>query len=62
MSKVAPALSLLCAITFATAMTPAFAEWKEHPENSWKYYLANCQRMQEKWPTSRAVVCPAPLR
>lgn len=48
MSKVAPALSLLCAITFASAMTPAFAAWKEHPENSWKYYLANCQRMQEK--------------
>ena len=48
MSKVAPALRLLCAITFASAMTPAFAAWKEHPENSWKYYLANCQRMQEK--------------
>lgn len=48
MSKVAPALRLLCAITFACAMTPAFAAWKEHPENSWKYYLANCQRMQEK--------------
>ncbi|WP_227233474.1 hypothetical protein [Pseudomonas sp. IAC-BECa141] len=29
-------------------MTPVFAAWKEHPENSWKYYLANCQRMQEK--------------
>ena len=48
MSKVAPAVRLLCAITFASAITPAFAAWKEHPENSWKYYLANCQRMQEK--------------
>nr|WP_246226473.1 hypothetical protein [Pseudomonas atagonensis] len=29
-------------------MAPAFAEWKEHPENSWKYYAGNCQKAQEK--------------
>jgi len=39
---------LFCVFVFATTLTPAFAAWKEHPENSWKYYLANCQRMQEK--------------
>ena len=39
---------LLCAITLAAAMTPAFAAVQEHPENSWKYYAGNCQRVQEK--------------
>ncbi len=48
MSKVASALRTLCAITLASAITPAFAAWKEPPESSWQYYLANCQRMQEK--------------
>lgn len=41
-------LRLLCAITLAFAMTPAVAAWQEHPENSWKYYAGNCQRVQEK--------------
>lgn len=41
-------LRLLCAITLAAAMTPAFAAVQEHPENSWKYYAGNCQRVQEK--------------
>lgn len=48
MSKVASTLRLLCAFTFAITITPTFAAWKEYPENSWKYYLASCQRMQEK--------------
>ncbi|PMQ09013.1 hypothetical protein PseAD21_22155 [Pseudomonas sp. AD21] len=42
------ALRLFCAITLVAAMTPVFAAVQEHPENSWQYYLANCQRMQEK--------------
>lgn len=41
-------LRLLCAITLAAAMTPAFAAVQEHPENSWKYYAGNCQRVLEK--------------
>lgn len=48
MPKSASVLRLLCAITCAAVITPAFAEWKEPPESSWQYYLANCQRMQEK--------------
>lgn len=48
MSKVASALRTLCAITLASAITPAFADRKEPPESSWEYYLANCKRMQEK--------------
>ncbi|MEN5311399.1 hypothetical protein [Pseudomonas koreensis] len=48
MSKVASALHTLCAIALASAITPALAAWKEPPESSWQYYLANCQRMQEK--------------
>lgn len=48
MPKAASVLRLLCAITCAAVITPAFAEWKEPPESSWQYYLANCQRMQEK--------------
>ncbi|RVD78696.1 hypothetical protein [Pseudomonas koreensis] len=48
MSKAASALRLLCAITLATAITPALAAWKEPPESSWQYYLASCQRMQQK--------------
>ncbi|WP_445181033.1 hypothetical protein [Pseudomonas sp. McL0111] len=35
-------------LTVASAMTPAFAEWQEDPQSSWQYYLANCQRLQEK--------------
>jgi hypothetical protein len=41
-------LRLLCAITLAAAMAPAFAAVQEHPENSWKYYAGNCQRVLEK--------------
>jgi len=41
-------LRLLCAITLAVAMAPAVAAVQEHPENSWKYYAGNCQRVQEK--------------
>jgi hypothetical protein len=41
-------LRLLCAITLSVAMTPTFAAVQEHPENSWKYYAGNCQRVQEK--------------
>lgn len=48
MLTVASATRLLCAITLAAAMTPAFAEWQEDPQSSWQYYLANCQRLQEK--------------
>ncbi|MHA3736389.1 hypothetical protein ACXR0M_12015 [Pseudomonas sp. Eth.TT006] len=48
MPKVASALRLLSAIILVTAITPAFAAWQEHPENSWKYYLGNCQRIQSK--------------
>lgn len=42
------AIRLFGAITLAVAMTPAFAAVQEHPENSWKYYAGNCQRVQEK--------------
>ncbi|WP_095125926.1 hypothetical protein [Pseudomonas sp. Irchel s3a12] len=41
-------LRLLCAITLAATMAPALAAVQEHPENSWKYYAGNCQRVQEK--------------
>lgn len=41
-------LRLLCAITLAGVIPPAFAAVQEHPENSWKYYAGNCQRVQEK--------------
>jgi hypothetical protein len=42
-----PALRALFAFCLSIAMTPAFAAWQENPENSWKYYLASCQRIQE---------------
>lgn len=40
-------LQLLGALTLAISITPAFCFAKEHPQASWNYYLANCQRMQE---------------
>ena len=40
-------LQLLGALTLAVSITPAFCFAKEHPQASWDYYLANCQRMQE---------------
>ncbi|MBC3209097.1 hypothetical protein HU755_20020 [Pseudomonas sp. SWRI111] len=41
-------LQLLGAFTLVAVTTPAFSFPKEHPQVSWDYYLANCQRMQEK--------------
>ena len=48
MSTIASALRLLCGLTFAAGMSPAIAAVQENPQNSWDYYFANCQRMQEK--------------
>ncbi|AZZ78160.1 hypothetical protein CCX46_24450 [Pseudomonas sp. RU47] len=48
MSVSTHALRLLCAIILAGVIPPAFAAVQEHPENSWKYYAGNCQRVQEK--------------
>ncbi|MDR9864718.1 hypothetical protein [Pseudomonas baetica] len=48
MPAITKTLRLFCALTLGFALTPAFAAWQEHPENSWKYYAGNCQQVQEK--------------
>lgn len=48
MSAITQTLRLFSAITLAFSLTPAFAAWQEHPENSWKYYAGNCQQVQQK--------------
>jgi hypothetical protein len=47
MLTLAPALRLLCAITFVVVMTPALADWEESPEYAWKTYLSDCQQLQK---------------
>ncbi len=47
MPAFASASRLLCAITFATVMTPALADWDETPEVAWKGYLSDCQGFQD---------------
>ncbi|MFJ2489214.1 hypothetical protein [Pseudomonas sp. NPDC087639] len=48
MPAITKTLRLFCALTLGFSLTPAFAAWQEHPENSWKYYAGNCQQVQGK--------------
>jgi len=49
MLTVAQASRLFCAVTFSAVMTPALADWdwEETPEDAWKTYLSDCQRLQQ---------------